>query len=1038
MTGMSKGTIWEACFFWLIALQALVNVNASTTASYKNYSYEDLLPCTLSTVELTDISQTYDLEPCVIFHIDPSTDPSTNELPSNATRSIIPLVQVTPSGCGEWRDGPIVGLSKLNEANDGLGVPVGYHQEHFVQFSLVSLVAGNPDAISEEEYSRRHDQLLRSVLESTRAPYIIGTCTWAAAYEKEAALEHEAILMSQVGPPGYYEVDSNPFVFGIHINSDIYPKPTEQSLLFLADTEEVGGPQNIPIRVVYRSKAEFFYSTCQSVVDRLREEGFTDMKAILYDHAGDEDGDGIINQYDIDFLESLADEACPQESSQSDEGFYPAIFLCTLTEQDVILNRLIETGCRPISLWTTPSSWAWAQENIARVPYFQGGGQWHRQMDYSDDYCDTGTEVLAGVGSLFGYYGSYDVVVSYSIPVLFSQHLQSAYRVQDNPDPVLDFSTSEGRENLRRAMLVMNVDTIFGPVSFNDNQRNNGRGAAATQWLPIEDDGSYSNALVSPFLQAEASIVLPAESAQTCNAGEFDNNTIRMQSRSIMTSGCSSCPVDSFTQGETLATTCTLCPAGATTLDETGSSVCYVYEDNIVSLTLINIGHTAVTATWVLAGLILLWLFWFRNEPVVKVSQIEFLVLICVGTMVCSSSLIAFGIQRETGEDLSPATMGCKMAPFLYSVGWCLRYSSLTAKTFRLYQTMRSLKVDKRVAVPTALQMSPIVIVGVLLSAGLVALWVMKGDLEYERVETGREEDLEEGIVTIFTAGHCVTRNYNVWRYIGPLLAFHLAWVVGTHILLCNVRDIADRYQEQKFVALSSAIMFEILLIGAPVFFSVRGNANATYIVCMGLVALDDLCKYRRRHYGYIQQRKQRKLILCVSIAVLVLIFGPKMWYQWKGVEGPVEETILRDTAKRRGDSVSKRSDSHDGMSQRQLHALAALGDGSGGSGSAGGGGEESSESKFQHEFASRMQGRLINRVVWSGHTSSVVDIIPEQDEESQEMGETSVVPSLMPVIPNGTNSDTEPGSSSVASTLEHPEALTSSAGADKAVSSSP
>jgi hypothetical protein len=69
--------------------------------------------------------------------------------------------------------------------------------------------------------------------------------------------------------------------------------------------------------VVHRNQSEFFYSTCRSAVDRLKESGFTNIKEMLYDHVADHDGDGEINQFDQDFLVGLADAACPPDSSSS-------------------------------------------------------------------------------------------------------------------------------------------------------------------------------------------------------------------------------------------------------------------------------------------------------------------------------------------------------------------------------------------------------------------------------------------------------------------------------------------------------------------------------------------------------------------------------------------------------------------------------------------------------------------------------------------------------------------------------------------------
>jgi hypothetical protein len=147
---------------------------------------------------------------------------------------------------------------------------------------------------------------------------------------------------------------------------------------------------------------------------------------------------------------------------------------------------------------------------------------------------------------------------------------------------------------------------------------------------------------------------------------------------------------------------------------------------------------------------------------------------------------------------------------------------------------------------------------------------------QYERIEESRQVDEERGIVTINSVGRCVSSDGTFWHYAGPIIGFHILLVVGTNLLLYQVRDIADRYQEQKYVAIASALMLEILLVGIPVLVSVRNNVSATFIVLTAIVALDD-------------------------IAVLCCIFGPKVMFQRKGLEQGVHfgESILRDTHRR-------------------------------------------------------------------------------------------------------------------------------------------
>lgn len=294
------------------------------------------------------------------------------------------------------------------------------------------------------------------------------------------------------------------------------------------------------------------------------------------------------------------------------------------------------------------------------------------------------------------------MVVSYAMIVLFSQHLQAAYRILDEPDPTSDFATEEGYERLRRDMIILNVETIFGTVSFNEFQRNVGRGAAGTQWLPVTvngtETGEFSNFLISPFLQAERAAVAPGPAATPCDAGSLNNITLTESEESLMLDKCSICPVDTFTAVPNLQLQCDICPGDSTTQFKEGQTFCTIVEDDVVGVGLRVLGNFGVLCTWSLAIYFSSWTLRHRDDAVVKIGQAEFLVLICVGAMVSSASVVFLSFEAESGEDDKWADIGCKVAPFLYAAGWVTEYSSLSVKTYRLFritsnQTFRRVKI---------------------------------------------------------------------------------------------------------------------------------------------------------------------------------------------------------------------------------------------------------------------------------------------------------------------------------------------------------
>jgi hypothetical protein len=416
-----------------------------SSSSSSRYIYSNLKPCSLSSYELSKLAADVDVEPCIVHEVLPTFLTSVSTSINYNTTSTIPIVQVTPTNCNNHRDGAATAVKLINQDNNGKGVSIGFngmvdeeestildedsHRQHYVQFHLVSVIAGNPTALSETEYDERHVQILQSLIASLGGvpggvPYIVGTCSFASEIEKDVANENQAILMAQVGPPGFYTSSSNnntnSYVFGIHINSDGYPLPNVQSLTFLTDEDGSTSRRSVPVRVIYRKKSEFFYSTCRSAIDTLRGSGFTNIQEFLYDHADDHDDDGVINQVDEEFLIDLADRACrpptaaaTTQAPGTDGRFHPAFFICTLTEQDVLIKRWLETGCRPLSTWATAATWSWADENPQLVPYMEGGGQWHPAFTYNDKYFDSGNDLLEYNEDMFGYAGDYDQVVSY-------------------------------------------------------------------------------------------------------------------------------------------------------------------------------------------------------------------------------------------------------------------------------------------------------------------------------------------------------------------------------------------------------------------------------------------------------------------------------------------------------------------------------------------------------------------------------------------------------------------------------------------------
>ena len=123
-------------------------------------------------------------------------------------------------------------------------------------------------------------------------------------------------------------------------------------------------------------------------------------------------------------------------------------------------------------------------------------------------------------------------------------------------------------------------------------------------------------------------------------------------------------------------------------LDFIPSEIDIIMDDNLISNGALGFGYAMMIVSWLLASVSLGWIFVNREDPLVRVAQLRFLVLICFGVIVSSSTILALSFQSASGDEKNSfkATMGCRAAPFLYAIGCCITYTSILAKTLRLHK----------------------------------------------------------------------------------------------------------------------------------------------------------------------------------------------------------------------------------------------------------------------------------------------------------------------------------------------------------------
>ena len=251
--------------------------------------------------------------------------------------------------------------------------------------------------MGQTEYDVKHQELLEALVMALRPHLIVGTCTDHAWLERNVALRQKTMLMAQVGVPNYYSTN-NPYVFGFHVSSDTYLLWAVRELKFYADEPQAKDSipdittDNLPVHFIYRSQSEFYKSACLAGADLAEKLGFTVTRVEL-DPFGDHNNNGIPNEFDADYVNSMVDQACPPGTDKVfDFDANPAVFGCLAVEHDMVLHRLKENGCRPTSVFlTTPTISSWMEGKEKNLQFFLGASQWHEDLDeFGDMYFEDG------------------------------------------------------------------------------------------------------------------------------------------------------------------------------------------------------------------------------------------------------------------------------------------------------------------------------------------------------------------------------------------------------------------------------------------------------------------------------------------------------------------------------------------------------------------------------------------------------------------------------------------------------------------------
>jgi hypothetical protein len=257
----------------------------------------------------------------------------------------------------------------------------------------------------------------------------------------------------------------------------------------------------------------------------------------------------------------------------------------------------------------------------------------------------------------------------------------------------------------------------------------------------------------------------------------------------------------------------------------------------------------------------LLWLVYYRDEPVVNSSQPLCLTMVSAGAFIMASTIIPLSLE-ETIVDGTGLDKACMAAPWLYVLGTCVALSALLAKTRGVYKVRTQLLLLFSFSVtgtmitqlnvsnsPQAyknpeldfIHVSPVDILGTfawMVSINLILMitWTLVSPLEWSRVK-GEERDVFERLFQSY--GTCESDDSVL--FVVLIIVTNVIFLILGNWWNYISRNIETEYGESRYIGISMAATLQAWGMGIPILVVVWDNPQARFFVESGIIFVTSL-----------------------------------------------------------------------------------------------------------------------------------------------------------------------------------------------------
>mmetsp|Transcript_41833 Transcript_41833/g.82009 ORF Transcript_41833/g.82009 Transcript_41833/m.82009 type:complete len:590 (-) Transcript_41833:205-1974(-) len=233
-----------------------------------------------------------------------------------------------------------------------------------------------------------------------------------------------------------------------------------------------------------------------------------------------------------------------------------------------------------------------------------------------------------------------------------------------------------------------------------------------------------------------------------------------------------------------------------------------------------------------------IWVWLHRTHPVIKASQPEFLLGLCLGVLIMASSIIPLSIDDEYYSDAT-ASKFCISFWWLFCTGFTVSFSMLFSKTWRVNKIFKSASKLKRIKV---MPKDVIVPFAILMTANIIVLvcWSIIAPQKYIRQAHDGTDDWNR---IISTYGTCAAPEG--MPYVVLLIVLNSCVLLTANFQAFRARHIKTKYSEGRYITWTVGFALQAFLIGGPVAAMSITDPRLFYVVTtllIGLLCMVILC----------------------------------------------------------------------------------------------------------------------------------------------------------------------------------------------------